>query len=301
MITENYQVELRHFTYFLTVAEELHFRKASERLYISQPGLSNQIKQMEELLEVQLFVRDKKKVALTQAGKFLKQEAEFVLSHLQKIKRQVKLIGDGSLGEVRIGFLGSAMQSVIPNLLLKLQHEQSDIHTSLEELSNRAQISSLLKGELDLGFVRLGHVPSTLESRPVFEDTFSLVLPADSELDDSNFKGMHQVANESFILFSKEYSPLYFDTVMSICKDSGFQPYVSHKSVHAQTIFRLVENGLGIAIVPTSLKHGFQLGVKFIELKKIPQRAVLSVVWNRENRNPVLHHCLNSLLKGTFD
>ena len=85
---------------------------------------------------------------------------------------------------------------------------------------------------------------------------------------------------------------------MSICKASGFQPFVSHKSVHAQTIFKLVENGLGIAIVPTSLKHGFKMGVKFIELKNVPQRAILSVVWNKENRNPVLSHCLNSLLSG---
>ncbi|MEO0571191.1 MAG: LysR family transcriptional regulator [Bacteroidota bacterium] len=297
MITENYQIELRHYTYFLTVAEELHFRRAAERLFISQPGLSNQIKQMEELLGVELFIRDKKKVVLTPAGRFLKQEVEFILSQLQNVKKQVKLIGEGSLGEVRIGFLGSAMQNVIPNLLLKLQAESPDIQTSLEELSNRAQIQSLIKGQLDLGFVRLGEVPDSLESRPVFEDTFSLVLPMDSQIDTSNFKGMHQVANKSFILFSKEYSPLYFDTVMSICKEAGFQPYVSHKSVHAHTIFRLVENGLGIAIVPTSLKYGFQMGVKFIELKKIRQRAVLSVVWNKENRNPVLKNCVELLFK----
>ena len=297
MITENYQVELRHFTYFMAVAEELHFRKAAERLFISQPGLSNQIKQMEELLGVELFVRDKRRVTLTQAGTFLKQEVGFLFGHVQKVKKQIKLIGEGSLGEVRIGFLGSAMQNVIPNLLLELQREQPNIHTSLEELSNRAQINSLMKGELDLGFVRLGHVPIDLEIRPVFEDTFSLVLPIDSNIDSLNFQGMYQVAKERFILFSREYSPLYYDTVMSICKDSGFQPYVSHKSVHAQTIFKLVENGLGIAIVPTSLKYGFQMKVKFIELKKISQRAVLSVVWKKENRNPVLKNCIELLFK----
>lgn len=296
MITENYQIELRHFTYFLAVADELHFRRAAEKLFISQPGLSTQIKQMETLLGVELFVRDKKKVRLTPAGAFLKKEAEFVLNHLRQTKRQVKMIGEGQLGEVRIGFLGSAMQNVVPELLMKLQKKHPTVHTSLEELSNKAQINALLKDQLDIGFVRLGHVPVGLESKLIFEDTFSLVLPKDDNLTISNFKGMHQVSERSFILFSKEYSPLYFDTVMSICEDSGFAPKVTHKSVHAQTIFRLVESGLGIAIIPTSLQHGFQMRVKFIELKKIKQRAILSAVWKKTNRNPVLQHCLKLLL-----
>lgn len=295
MITDNYQIELRHFTYFLTVAEELHFRNAAEKLFISQPGLSTQIKQMETILGVQLFIRDKKKVKLTPAGVYLKSEVEFVLNHVRQVKKQVRLIGEGQMGEVRIGFLGSAMQNVIPNLLLKLQKTHPEIHASLDELSNRAQINALLKDQLDLGFVRLGSVPKSLKSLPVFEDTFSLVVPKASEFDQSNFKGMYQVADESFILFSKEYSPLYFDTVMSICEEAGFLPNVSHKSVHAQTIFRLVENGLGIAIVPTSLQHGFKMRVKFIELKKIHQRAVLSVVWKKDNRNPILQKCIDLL------
>lgn len=297
MITENYQIELRHFRYFLAVADELHFRRAAEKLFISQPGLSTQIKQMEALLDVELFKRDKKKVSLTAAGTYLKKEAEFILNHLHQTKKQTTLIGKGELGEVRIGFLGSAMQNVVPDLLLKLQKNYPEIHTSLEELSNQAQINALLKDKLDIGFVRLGRVPSSLQSQPVFEDTFSLVLPEKSELNSSNFEGMGQVAKKSFILFSKEYSPWYFDTVMSICEEANFQPMVTHKSVHAQTIFRLVENGLGVAIIPTSLQHGFQMRVKFIELKKIKQKAILSVVWKSDNRNPVLLHCLKLLFE----
>jgi DNA-binding transcriptional LysR family regulator len=87
---------------------------------------------------------------------------------------------------------------------------------------------------------------------------------------------------------------------MSICEDAGFTPKVSHKSVHAQTIFKLVENNLGIAIIPTSLQYGFQMKVKFIELKKIPQRAVLSVCWKEDNRNPALRHCINLLLNQSL-
>ncbi|MFD2588528.1 LysR family transcriptional regulator [Croceitalea marina] len=292
----SYQIELRHFSYFLAVAEELHYRKAAEKLFISQPGLSTQIKQMEEILSVKLFERDKKKVSLTAAGTFLKGEVEFIMNHLSQIKRHLKLIDEGHLGEIRIGFLGSAMQKVIPNLLLNLKHKSPEVHTSLEELSNHAQINALQKDKLDIGFVRLARVPNGLQIKPVFEDTFSLVVPIDFHIDQSNFKGIHQMAEEDFILFSQDYSSLYYDTVMGICEDAGFTPKVSHKSVHALTIFKLVENRLGISIVPTALQYGFKMNVKFIELKKIKQKAILSVAWKADNRNPVLRQCLNLLL-----
>ncbi|WP_041633047.1 LysR family transcriptional regulator [Maribacter sp. HTCC2170] len=293
-----YQLELRHFNYFLAVAEELHFRKAAEKLFISQPGLSRQIKQMEEILDTNLFVRNKKKVSLTPAGEYLKSELEFILNHLEVTKKQLKLIGEGSLGEIRIGFLGSAMQNVIPDLLVELKKNFDGIQTNLEELSNSAQVNAVLKDKLDVGFVRLARVPKGLELQPVFKDTFSVVLPKNHLLTNKSFKGIHQLSDESFILFSQDYSPLYYDTVMSICEDAGFTPKISHKSVHAQTIFKLVENKMGIAIVPTSLQYGFQLDVKFIELKRIPQWAVLSVIWKTDNRNPALQHCIDLLLPG---
>ncbi len=294
-----YQLELRHFNYFMAVAEELHYRKAAEKLYISQPGLSRQIKQMEEILNAQLFIRNKKKVSLTPAGEYLRGELEFILNHLELTKKQLKLINEGSSGELRIGFLGSAMQNVVPELLVKLRDKFPEIKTSLDELSNHAQVDAIAKDRLDVGFVRLSRVPRGLHITPVFEDTFSLVLPKDHPVSQSSFRAMKQFAKESFILFSQDYSPLYYDKVISICEDAGFTPKVSHRSVHAQTIFKLVENHLGIAIVPTALQYGFQMDVKFIELKKIKQRATLSVIWKKDNRNPVLTHCMDLLLDST--
>jgi DNA-binding transcriptional LysR family regulator len=294
------QIELRHLTYFLAVAQELHFRKAAEKLFISQPGLSRQIKQMEEILKTQLFERNKKKVALTPAGHYLKKEVEFIFNHMEKIERQLKLVGDGNSGELRIGFLGSAMQQVIPKLLLEIKENYPKVKTSLEELSNFAQVDAVLNDQLDMGFVRVARVPSTLQMKTVFTDTFSLVLPERYPMLTREFDGMQRFANEDFILFSQAYSPLYYDTIMSICQDAGFAPKVSHKSVHAHTIFKLVENHMGIAIVPTSLQNGFQMRVKFVELKDIPQRAELSVIWKKEHTNPVLKNCMELLLEDKF-
>ncbi|MDH7446616.1 LysR family transcriptional regulator [Aquimarina sp. 2201CG14-23] len=285
----SYQLELRHFTYFLAVAEELHFRKAAERLFISQPGLSRQIKQMEEIIGAELFIRNKRNVRLTVAGEYLKKEIEYIFNHINFTVKQTALIDAGSEGEVRIGFLGSAIQTVIPELLVQADKEFPKIQFSLEEMSNYDQVKAIVSDELDIGFVRLARVPDGLSIKAVQTDTFSLVLPKDHVLNSENFKSIAQVAEEHFVLFSSDYSSLYYDKIMSICEDKGFTPIVSHKSVHAQTIFKLVESGLGVAIVPTSLQYGFDLNVKFLEIPKIPQRAALSVIWKEDNRNPALN------------
>ncbi|MFY0600886.1 MAG: LysR family transcriptional regulator [Cyclobacteriaceae bacterium] len=293
----SYQLELRHFKYFQAVAEELSFRKAADRLFISQPGLSRQIKQMEEILNAQLLERTKRSVKLTPAGQYLKNEIEYVFNHLKTVKRKVELLDSGEVGEIRIGFVGSAIHHVLPELMLKLNDRFPDIHTNLKELPNQAQVDAVINDKLDMGFVRMSGSISGLEFRPVHEDTFSLILPANHEIDPHTFVNMNQVKKEKFILFSSDYSPQYFDKIMSICEDQGFTPQVSHKSVHAFTIFKLVESGLGIAIVPTSLVVGYQLGIKAIELSMIPQRTILSAIWKSDNRNRAVQNAIEVLFK----
>ena len=286
-------MELRHLLYFQAVAEELNYRKAAERLFISQPGLSRQIKQLEELLGVQLFERDKKHVELTVAGAFLKGEVDFVVNHLESTKSQLKLIESGKVGELRIGFLGSASNQILPELLTKLNAEEPLITTSLEELSNSVQVEMLQKDKLDLGFVRLASVPEDLDIKSVFRDTFSLVVRESHPIRNQDFRSVSQFSEESFILFSSDYSNHYYEQIMGICRDAGFSPKIRHKSVHALTIFRLVENGLGVAIVPSSLQAGYDLKVRFMEIHDIPQFTELSVIWKPGNRNPALKRVLN--------
>jgi len=281
-------IELRHLEYFRAVAEELNFGRAAQRLFISQPGLSRQIKQMEEILEVQLFERTKRRVTLTAAGKYLKSEVDFIFNHLDLTKTQLKEIASGKIGEIRIGFLGSAAHTVLPELLVNISQNFPGIQATMDELSNAMQVEMLEKDKLDLGFVRLARVPEPLRMKMVYQDTFSMVLPLGHPLNEENFLNMGQLKMENFILFSQDYSSIYYDKILSICEDQGFSPKITHKSVHALTIFKLVESGLGVAIVPTSLQEGYDLKVRFIELKNIPQKTELYAVWKEGNRNPAL-------------
>jgi DNA-binding transcriptional LysR family regulator len=211
-----------------------------------------------------------------------------LLNQLEQVWAQVQALDQGARGEVRMGFVGSAMQAVIPDLMVRMNKEFPGINFSLAEIAINHQINALQDGVLDIGFVRIDRAPAGMVMLPVEEDHFSLVLPADHPVGPDNFRDMSQFREEHFIMFSSSYSPTYYDTVMSICEDNGFRPRVSHKSVHANTIFRLVECGLGVAIIPDGFRQGFSLNVKFIELLKIPQRTVLSAIWRQDNRNPAL-------------
>lgn len=282
----NYQIELRHLLYFKVLAEELHFRKAAERLFIAQPGLSRQIKQLEENYRVTLLERNKRHVSLTEAGNYLFDEVKELFRHLDQIEAQLQSLANGRISTLKLGFIGSAVQTILPQLLIDLKQKQPDIELSLHELANETQLDLIQKKELDFGFVRLSDTPIGLHSLPIYTEHFSLVLPKSHPLLMQKKPNLYELKNESFILFSKNYSHSYYDLVMSIFQDHQFTPKVTLRTVNALTIFNMVAQGLGVAIVPASLKNGYQVDVCFLELDSLPQRTTLSLVWNTENRNP---------------
>src|SRR5690606_33980437 len=281
----NYQIEFRHLHYFRVLAEELHFRKAAERLFISQPGLTRQIKQMEEIYRTPLFERDKRNVKLTEAGIFLKQEVDLVFNQLNNIRTQIEKIAEGKITNLKLGFIGSAVQTILPELLAKLKVKQPLIDISLQELSNEIQLEMLVRNELDFGFVRTANYPSQIQTYPILTENFALVVPKGHPITTRKKASLSDFKEESSILFSKQYSASYYDLVMSIFRDHQFEPKVALRTVNALSIFNLVSQGIGIAIVPSSLKKGYHADVEFIELTHIPQRTTLYLAWNKENRN----------------
>lgn len=293
----NYQIEFRHLQYFKAVAEELHFRKAAERLFITQPGLTRQIKQLEQLYGVQLFERGNRYVRLTAAGTFLKKEADALFNQLGNIENQLLKIAEGKLAELKLGFIGSAVQLILPQLLATIKHDHPNIDISLQELSNEAQLQLLHKNELDFGFVRNYLPQDELQHINLIEENFALVIPKNYSINLSKPISLTDFKSMPFILFSKDYGSSYYNMVMSIFADHGFKPTIALRTVNALTIFNLVEQGLGIAIVPASLKKGYDMQVQFAELNQIPQRTTISVVWNENNRNPGIPHLLQAIQK----
>lgn len=299
MISFANQIELRHLVYFKMLAEELHYRKAAEKLFISQSALSQQIKQLEQLIQISLFDRSNKKVALSESGKSLYKDAVQVLNKVETALTNLELIKIGNTGQLRIGFVASAMQSILPGLLKNFHKECPNIKFQLDELNNREQLMALKNEELDLGFMRSNHVDTGYDIKSVYKETFSLVLPQNHPINAENFINIGQFREESFILFPNDQSQLYYQQIINLCADQGFAPKIAHRSIHAPTIFKLVEYGMGVSVIPTSLAHTENKEIKFIELKKITQRTELYAVWKKKSQNPALPHLLEMLTNFT--
>lgn len=291
-------MELRHLRYFAVLADELHFSRAADRLHIAQPGLSRQIRQLEEEIGVRLFDRNNRRVALTEAGIYLQKSTRRLLADIDATVVRARQIGEGLSGQLRIGYIGSAMQRTIPDLLLRVKELHPDVRFSLREMDNPEQLEALLQGEIDLGFVRVEEVTPPLRMRAVHRDTFSLVLPENHPVSADNFTGLKQFREEPFILFEPTYSPSYYDKVLELFAAAGFTPDASHSTVNASSIYRLVANGMGLSVVPTVLAEGYDMGVKFIELTEVPQRTTLRVAWREDAPGKLLGRVLALLGTG---
>jgi DNA-binding transcriptional LysR family regulator len=286
-------MELRQLRSFLMLAEELHFRKAAEKLFIVQPALTKQIQDLENELGTRLFDRNKRKVVLSVAGVFFKERITKLFQDLEDTKSKIGLIEKGIKGEIRIGYVGSCIHTFLPDLLSKLHDNYPEIHTYLSEMTSASQLLAIQKGELDVAFLRNPPLSKQHEQRLVFQENFALIVPENHFLNADNFQNMNQLSNEKFILPTKSDGELYHALQWSICEDAGFTPQIAHETVHGYTTMKLVEKGLGISLIPMSFKTVTHAAIKFIELKDIPQKSEITALWRTENTNPSLGCFLN--------
>jgi len=282
-------MELRHLLYFKTVAEELHFTKAATRLFISQPPLSRQIKELEEELQVQLFLRNNKQVTLTHAGKYFKIEVDALFARLEESKEVARKIHEGVSGELKIGYISSVYQSHLAEILKSMQKEFPYLKTSLFEVPTLTQIKELEEGRLDVGILRAPVLSGKLKVESLFFDPFVVVIP----LTDQEFLTEQAFADflkkSPFIFFNKDFAPQYNQKLLEICQRMGFTPDITHEANNVHSILQLVEAGLGVSILPASLKKQYaQLKVSFITLNDIPVNTEVVLAYKESGENPAL-------------
>lgn len=267
-------MEIRHLLYFKTVAEELHFRNAAAKLFISQPPLSRQIKELENELGVKLFHRNNKKVALTEAGKYFKTEVDQLLSGLGESRRLVKQIHDGTSGKLRIGYISSTYHRHLARVLREIPLVYPLVKTSLYEVATLKQVKALEEGKLDVGILRTPVPSEKLRQVSLFQDPFVVVLPKAAVPPEETLALQDLAAilqHQSFIFFNQEYAPEYHRQLLEICQRMGFIPDIVHEANNVHSILRLVESGLGVSIVPFSLQEQYSyLSLRFIPIPEIP-------------------------------
>jgi DNA-binding transcriptional LysR family regulator len=292
-------MDLQTLKNFITLAETLHFTKASGQVLMAQPALSRQIKQLEQSIGAELFKRNKRNVSLTKAGVYFKQAAQQALNQLNYSIDRTRQIHNGEAGEIRIGYTHSIVQTILPGIIKKIRAAFPGIKTILREMNNNEQYKDLAEQKLDIGFATNPIVPENLKSRIFFEDVFVLVLPENHPLLKEKFKNMAACSNETFILPHSIEGSDYVRTVESICLDAGFLPNVVHHTSSVSSALKLVEAGLGVTIEPKASLSGQQLAIKFIELDNIRQKVQSAILWSENTENE--HLPILQLIRKTIN
>lgn len=282
-------MELRHLLYFKTVAEQLHFRKAASKLFISQPPLSRQIKELENELGVLLFTRKDKRVALTDAGKYFKTRVDAVFASLEETKSIVRQIHNSESGELKIGYISSVYQSHLADVLISMRDVFPFSKTNLFEMPTSTQLKALEQGGLDVGILRGPVLSEQLKVKTLFFDPFVVVVPATKTKYKQQEKLAAYLKSSPFIFFSKQIAPHYNDKLIEICARMGFKPDIVHEANNVHSILQLVEAGLGVSILPYSLKQQYgSLKISFLELQNIPVTTEVVLAYKQTNKNAAL-------------
>ncbi len=289
-------IELRHLKYFKVLAEELHFGRAAEKLYISQPPLSRQIKQLEEQIGVPLLIRDHKKVELTRYGKFLKVECEKIFIEMQQLEKNIQLMKVNDEGTIRIGYVGAVMFSVFKSIFLNLKETLPKLQFVLNELNNESQIDGLKRNMLDIGFVRGPLDVGELNYITVEQSSFSIVISASHKLAIRKDITLSDLSEEPFINFSRNCAPPMHKSIEAIFKDKNIDPLIVHETSQFSALLRLVESGFGYSVVPTNLKHGYGMGVKYYEIANCNEKTEIGMIYNPRYKTILLENVIEKII-----
>jgi DNA-binding transcriptional LysR family regulator len=265
---------------FLVLAEELHFCKAAERLYISQPALSKQIRRLEEKLGGPLFTRTRRKVALTETGRVLIPIAEKLARESRIAFDAAHAAAQGRAGILRIGFGIASVSSVLPRTILRFRRENPLVELYMRDMSTPSQIAALLDGKIDIGIVRIPVAHTELDSRPLFSDRLVAAVPRSVPY--RRTERLAGLRDRPFICLPRSVSETFHEHVFSLCRRAGFTPRVVQEASELFTILNLVRAGLGVSLVPSSAVLLHVPGVHFHDLQMPEAEWRIGVAWNKQ-------------------
>jgi DNA-binding transcriptional LysR family regulator len=287
-------MELRHLRYFVKVAEELNFSRAAERLNIAQPPLSQQIQRLERELGVPLFLRTKRRVALSDAGSAILDDARRTVALADEVADIARRTALGEVGILRLGFSSAALYTMLPAVLRAFRSQFPRAVLNLMELSTEEQVRRLASGALDAGIVRLPieNVSKSLTTRSILRESLAVAMPRDHRLAKRPAVPIRALAPERFVVFPRHVAPGLYDQIMSLCSSGGFRPIVAQEAAEIPTIISLVAAGLGIAIVPSSVQSLRHERVVYRVLRPGNVMTEMAIAYERDNRSAVLRSFL---------
>lgn len=271
-------MELRHLRYFVAVAEEKNFTRASERLFIAQPPLSRQIQQLEEELGVALFEKGSRPLRLTEAGKFFYAHAQKLLGKASDLKTMTQRVGKIER-TLSVGFVASTLYGMLPKIIRLFRAQHNAVEMSLHEMTTMEQIQALKEGRIDVGFGRIKHEDPNIRRIVLREERLIVALPLGHPLSDTIGPiRLQDLISERLILFPKAPRPSFADQVLAAFTEKGLYPEKIFEVRELQVAVGLVAAGEGIAIVPASVRGMRRGDLHYLDIAE--KHAVSPVIFS---------------------
>lgn len=272
-------MEIRHLRYFVAVAEELSFSRAAERLHIAQPPLSQQIRHLEAELGLQLIARDTRPLRLTEAGRFFKSQALDIIAKLEEAMAGARRIGRGQSGWLGVGYIGSAMNELLPPVMHRFHDEHPGLEVMLFEMLYEEQASALLDHRIHVGLSRASLGTETLVEELLYEEPMSVAVPINHPLAARSEVFIADLADEPVVHYAgRSFRGVESDYLRAIFRSAGIEPKIAVEAKNVDSALGLVAAGLGIAMTAASFVHGQRPGVRFLAIGGdspcVPMRAV---------------------------
>jgi len=288
-------MELRHLRYFMAVATELHFTRAAERLGIGQPPLSQQIQQLEQEVGAQLFVRDRRGVALTEAGRAFMAEARQVLDGAERAKEAARRIACGEVGTLSLGFTVSAsIHPFVPRLIRTYRGRYPGVGVSLQEHSTLELIERVYNGSVDLAFVRAPaqQMPG-VQIETILTEPMLAVIPATHPLASHESVDLRELAGDMFIFYPRKVGVGLYNAVVQACEMAGFRPSEGIEVPQLTSVVTFVAAGMGVSVIPATMSQLQAEGVRYLPLRGQPPIANLAIAYRGKAPSMALSYAID--------
>lgn len=290
-------MEFRHLKYFIAVSEEQNIGRAAKRLNISQPPLTRQIKQLEDELSVELFVRTPRGVELTPAGALFLEEARNIGSIIGQAKERTQRAARGEIGRLDVAIFGSAILDAIPKMLLAFKEAHPGVIVQLHQMGKTEQIEALRQRRIDVGFNRLLKPLDDITGEQILRERLLIAVNAHHRLAQDDSIPLEAIAGDPLILFPSRGRPNFIDKTISMCNEAGFFPTIAQEVGDAVTSVALVASGFGICLVPQSLTSVAIPGVVYKPIRDARDHWVvdLSCIYRSGSQPAILQAFLKTV------
>jgi DNA-binding transcriptional LysR family regulator len=279
-------LDIRSLACFVAVAEDLHFRRAAERLNLTQPALSQRIRVLEEEVGADLFERDRRHVTLTPAGSAFLEPARAAVASANAAKAQALRAVRGEVGRLRLGFTVIAFYGVLPEAVRVFRSRYPDVAVELVEMNSPALEASLQAGEIDLGVLHPPLAAPGLVIRPLPDQRLVLAMPSAHRLAENATVALADLEGEPFLIAPRAIGPSIYDRVIALFQAHGFSPRIVQEVTPMTTLTGLVAAGAGMGFVTEGLATVARPGITFRPVDPEPPRLPMAAAW-REPELPV--------------